>query len=328
MKNSWLIYSVFFFVLFLYTSCDKVDQIYKPKSYDTELNVKLYPGDWQTYIDNDWPNFDTIPINTQRNILIEDFTGHNCMFCPAAATVAHQLHIDNPNRVFVSSIHASPTGITSFQAVKTSLPDTYPIDFTNSDGLALGKFFGGMSGSGFVGNPSVGGSRIKLEDGEFYYNAGNLASEVNKALVSDLKVSIKSHLNYYPSTKGVFLHTAVNILDNQLLASNLGTVVVVQQDSLIAPQNVSGVHKEDYVHRDIHRYHVNNSTWGVTLRDEFKKDNDNDTYFFDYSFVLSNALSMDKNGVYQAENMHLLIYVYDKTSYEIYQVVRQSIVEN
>jgi len=315
------------FLLFFYTSCDKVDQIYKPKNYDTELNVSLYPGDWQAYIDNDWPNFDSLPINTQRNILIEDFTGHNCKFCPAAATVAHQLHVDYPSRVFVSSIHASPSGITNFQAVKKTLPDSYPIDFTNTEGLALGKFFGGMSISGFIGNPAVGGSRIRLNgDGEFYYSSGTLASEVIKALATDLKVSIRSHINYYHTTKGVFLHTAINVLDDQLLPTNLGTVVVVQQDSLIAPQNVLDVRNPDYVHRDIHRTHVNNSIWGVTLGDEFKKEND--TYFFDYSFVLPNALTLEDGGGYQAENMHILVYVYDKTTYEIYQVVRNKIVED
>jgi len=315
------------FTLLFGMGCDKVDQIYKPKSYDTELNVTLYPGDWQAYIDNEWPKFDSIALSVQRNVLIEDFTGHNCQFCPIAATVAHELHVAHPDRVFVSSIHASDIGLSGFQAVKKTPPNEYPVDFTNTNGLALGKFFGNMASSGFSGNPAVGCSRIQLEGGgEIYYPSGNLSSETAKALSDEPKVSIRSHLNYYTSTKGAFLHTAINILDANLSAQNLATVVVLQQDSLIAPQNVLTVWQPDYVHRDIHLQHLNASTWGVTLSEEFKQEND--TYFFDYSFVVPNALNIEGNGVYQPENMHILVYVYDKTTYEIYHVVRNKIVEN
>jgi len=318
MKNIFLQCSLLFFCLILVFSCDKVKQIYKPKTYDTTLDISLYPGEWQTYLDNEWPDFDTIVANPSRNILIEDFTGHNCQFCPAAATAAHQLHIDHPQRVFVSSIHSSPTGITGFQAVNAQ----YPVDFTNPIGLELGMFFGNLATSGFIGNPSVGSSRIKVNGStELYYPAGLLSTEVTSALASASKATIRTHMNYYPQTKGVFLHTAIDILDEQL--SNLGAVVVIQQDSLIAPQNVNGTYQANYIHRDIHRQHLSNSLWGVTLTDELKQNN---TYYLDYSFIVPNSLTADNSTLYQAENMHVLVYVYDKESYEIYQVVRQNIV--
>lgn len=312
------IHFVFFALTTLFfAGCDKVDKIYEPNSYQTELDTSLYPGDWQTYLDNEWPNFDTITASTDRNVLIDDFTGHNCQYCPAAATAAHSLHTQYPQRVFVSSVHSSPTGITGFQAVNSQ----YPVDFTNAQGLELGQFFGAMPSSGFFGNPSVGSSRIQIEGGtELFYPSGILASQVNNALGKPLKVAVKSHLNYYGQTKGAFLHTEIDVLDNQL--SNLGTVVVLQQDSLTAPQNVNGTYTPDYIHRDIHLKHLSNSLWGVTLADNLKKENGK--YYLDYSFVLPNVLTVDGSASHDPGNMHVLVYVYDKTTYEIYQVVKNS----
>lgn len=299
------------------TSCDKVEKIYPVATYDTALNTSLYPGTWQNYLDNEWPDFDATTASTERNIVIEDFTGHNCQYCPAAATVAHNLHMQHPQRVFISSIHSSPTGITGFQAVNSQ----YPVDFTNPQALELGQYFGGVPTSGFFGNPSVGCNRIPFPGStEIYYPAGSLGNQVSAALNSTLKVALQSKVNYYNDTKGAFIHTEVELLDNSL-ANNLAMQIVIQQDSLIAPQNVNGTYTPDYVHRDIHRGHLTNSLWGVTLTEDMKKENGK--YYLDFSLVVPNALTLSGATTYDASNMHLLIYVYDKTTLEIYQVNRE-----
>jgi hypothetical protein len=305
-----------FFALLTLVSCDKVDNIYPKNTYNTELDVNYYPGNWQDYLDNEWPNFDTITASSQRNVLVDDFTGHNCQYCPAAATVAHNIHNQYPSRVFVSSVHASPTGITGFQAVNAQ----YPVDFTNAQALELGQFFGAIATSGFFGNPSVGCNRIVVSGGtEMFYPSGVLANQVNQALNTSLKVALKAEVNYYTETKGAYLHTEVEVLDASL--TNLGMNVVMQQDSLIAPQNVNGDYTSNYVHRDIHRGHITNSLWGRTLTDDLKKENGK--YYLDYSFAVPNTLTLDGSAAHDAGNMHVLIYVYNKTTYEIYQVVKK-----
>ena len=72
------------------TSCDKVENIYPEGVSSSELDWSLYPdGDSTHYVDvaNAWPTF-TANTNSDRNVLIEDFTGHKCVFCPAAADLA------------------------------------------------------------------------------------------------------------------------------------------------------------------------------------------------------------------------------------------------
>lgn len=303
-------------IVFL-SSCDKVEKIYPKSTYDTELNIALYPGNWQDYLDNEWPDFDATTASTEVNVLVEDYTGHNCQYCPAAATVAHNIHMQHPQRVFISSIHSSPTGITGFQAVNTQ----YPVDFTNPQALELGQFFGAIPTSGFFGNPSVGSNRIPYPgETEFYYPAGVLSSQVNNTLSSILKVAMQSKVNYYSQTKGAFIHTEVELLDNSL-SNNVALQIVIQQDSLVAPQNVDGTYTPDYVHRDIHLGHITNSLWGVTLTDAMKKENGK--YYLDFSFELPNVLTLNGPTLFDAGNMHLLIYVYDKTTYEIYQVLKE-----
>lgn len=307
------------FVVLTLASCDKITNIYPPNPYSTDLDTNLYPGVWEYYVQSVWPDFDTIVAATDRNVMIDDFTGHNCQYCPSAAALAHHLHGLNPTRVFVSSVHASPSGISNFQFVTSH----YPVDFTNTNGLDLGRYFGNVPTLGFVGNPAVGSNRIPLAGStEIFYVANGLTQQVTNTLASPLRVKIKSVANYYASTSGVYLHSEVEV--DPSITAEIGLIAVIQQDSLIAPQNVNATFTPNYVHRDIHRGHVGGATWGVTLKDEHKKENGK--YYVDYSFGLSNLLTLDGlNNVQDPNGMHLLIYVYNKSTHEIYQVVKEKL---
>lgn len=314
MKKYFFIASLIALISLSITSCDKVEQIYEP-TYQTTLDTTLYPGNWTDYLANEWPNFDEITASTERNAIIEDYTGHNCSNCPQAATVAHDLHEGNPDRIFVASIHSSPFGISGFQQVTAN----YNVDFTNENGVGMGTYFGSLPASGFYGNPSGTVNRLTT-GGEYFYSAGTWGAKANEVLSSSPKVAIKSHANYYPETKGAFLHTEVDV-DNSI-TNEVGMIVYLLQDTMVAPQNVSSTYTPDYVHRDIHLKNISGQIWGRTLTSEFQ--NENGKYYLDYSFVVPNELApTGEIGAHNPDNMHLLIYVYDKVTYEIYQVVKQ-----
>lgn len=305
------------------TSCDRIENPYPP-AYNTELDTTLYPGLWDDYLLNEWPDFDAMANeDPNRNALIEDFTGHNCSNCPAAATVAHDLHEADPEHVFVASIHAgsSASGITSFQEV--NIPQGYTIDFTNSIGLEFGGFFGQtIANSGFFGNPAGTVSR-RQEGIEYFYSFGFWGTKVSEVLAQPLQVAIKAKANYYDATKGLFLHTEIDVLDSGLDHENLGTIVYLIEDSLVGPQNVSSTFTPDYVHRDIMRDNLSGLTWGRDITDG---DLVNGKYQLNYSYVVPNQLApQGQVGTHNAANMHLLIYVYDKTTYEIYQVIKKKL---
>jgi hypothetical protein len=250
--------------------------------------------------------------NTDRNILIEDFTGHKCIFCPAAADLAHQLQEANPGRVHVASIHAGVDGIGDFQSVDAE----YTLDFTNPDGLYIGTWFGANDG-GFVGNPRGPVSRV-MNGGVIFQSPGQWSSMTSTLLTeNDLRVNLQSALNYYPSTKGAFLHVEVDKIDASL--GDLGIVAYLLEDSLVGDQKMSdNTHNHNYVHRDIHRKNLNNMPFGRQLT---PADLNNGKYYVNYSFVVPNQL----DGNFNAANMHVLIYVYDMVTKEIYQVIKQKI---
>lgn len=300
-----------FLVSFFLLSCDHVENPYPP-TVSIDLDTTLYPGIWSEYENTEWPSFN-INTNTSRNVIIEDFTGHMCVFCPAAADLAHALHESNPTRVYTAGIHAGPDGVGDFQSV--SAPD-YPLDFTNPQGVEIGIYFGENDG-GFPGNPR--GTVNRLNNGTIFQSPAQWTSMTNEIITNnDLKVNIQSVLNYYPETKGAFLHVEVDPIDESI-TNDLSIVVYLLEDSLVGDQKMAdNSHNTEYIHRDIHRGNLNNESFGRSITSE---NLTGENYYINYSFPVPNQL----DGAHNAENMHLLICAFNKTTWEIYQVVKQKI---
>ena len=321
MKNSFILLALIGFAL---ASCDKVDN---PFPVSNQGDWALYPdGDSAHYAQNVWPTF-TTNTNTDRNVLIEDFTGHTCIFCPAAATLAHQLQEDNAGRVFVSTIHAGPTGqVEGFQAIDAPY---FMTDFTNSTGLEIGFHFGsGAAGSPFQGNPYGAISRKDHGNGFPVLIPNNWANATTTTLAAnELKVNVQAVANYYSSTRGLFVHTEVDVLD-ATLTNDLYIVVELHEDSVVAPQKFPtgtfpayplpdhlNYTDPNYVHRDILRGTIDGKTFGTKL--DASNINGSGNYNTNYIYKLPSQ--------YDPTNMHLLIYVRDAVTEEIYQVIKQEI---
>lgn len=311
MKNLYILIASS--VLFL-ASCDKVDNIYPPYSNVTDLNYSLYPnGGEQEYLDNEWPTF-TTNTNSDRNILIEDFTGHKCNNCPNAATVAENLKIGNPGRVFVSSVHTSPEGMGSFQQVDA----IYTNDFTCAEGLEIGLHFGWMEmvGSPFLGNPFGSVNRNNTNTGYPVQSHNTWASTVSTLLsANDLKVNIQAETNYFASTRGLFLHSEIDVLDAGI-TNDLYTVVHLIEDTLVGPQKMpDNSTNYTYKHHDIMRGSIDSRAFGQKL-DPAHLDA-NGKYYFNYSYKIPDQ--------YDVDNLHVVIYVRDAVTEEIYQVIKKTL---
>ena len=109
----------------LVLACDKVENPL-PTVYG-DFNWELYPNDPTTYpYDIANPSINWTLNTNEKGILLEDYTGHKCTNCPAAATIATQLEDDTALGVIVVSVHASTDG--SFQSTDeveftVSVPD-------------------------------------------------------------------------------------------------------------------------------------------------------------------------------------------------------------
>lgn len=292
-------------------SCDKVKNAYPAKaSGNSTLDWSLYPdGDSAYYVSQGlWPTFPA-NTNTFTNVLIEDFTGHRCFNCPNAAAILHNLEDANPGRVFGASIHTSPVGMSNFQ--EEELPD-YPAILYNDLAFEIGIHFGSKPGTGFIGNPN-GAVNRQLNGTDNTSSPGTWSSKTTVELNKPLRVNIQSHANYFASTRGSFLHVEVDKVDNNL-TNPLAVVVYVCEDSLVAPQLMPDLTRNaNYIHRDIMRDCIDGNAFGRVLT--ASDLGSNGKYYVNYTYQLPSQ--------YNVDNMHYLIYVYDKTTEEIYQVIEQ-----
>ena len=98
-------------IIFSINGCDEVTQPFKEAGNVT-------PGDTDSVL---------------QNVLLEDFTGHECPNCPEAQVIAKSLSDLYPGRVVVLSIHAS-----DFYAAPNA---EHPYDFRTTTGTTLDNFF-------------------------------------------------------------------------------------------------------------------------------------------------------------------------------------------
>jgi hypothetical protein len=308
-KFAFLIFVVSIFAV-IHTSCDRVEIAYKDIP---ELDSTYYPGLWADYLLNEWPEFEQ-NTNTQRNVLIEKYTGHKCVPCTFAATTVYNIHLSNPSRIYFASIHAGPGGMTGFQEFNTQSSSFYT-DHTNPIALAYGVFF--QNGYGFTGNPGMmvnkglfGGPQSSMI---IPNNESELNSRVNTILSDNaLKYNLQAVFNYFPQTQGGYLHVEVEKLHSD--NPDVDIVVYVIQDSLRDWQKEPlGVDNPDYLHKKKHLGNIDNLVWGQRLN--FSEQN---KVRMDYSF--------GKPVGIEPENIHFLIFISDTQTKEVYQVIKKKMV--
>ena len=289
-------------------SCEKVKNPI-PKSGSSEINWSLYPeGDSAHYVANYWPEFDN-NTNTERNVLIENFTGHRCFFCVPVDEAIHEMLDNNPNRVFEAAIHSGPQGLTLFQ--ETSVIEGFLEEYFNDDALTIGTFFGNNSPN-FQALPRVSVSR-KMYNNEITYSPNAMSGLTTEALDDELQVNIQIQHNYFAATRGLFTHVEVDKLD-QNLTDDLSLIMYVVEDSMISPQSGPNGIIPNYVHKNIFRGSVIDPL-GHVLEQADLEANGKYYYFSSYQLPLDLA----------PENLHLLVFVRNTATQEILQVIKHDL---
>jgi len=299
MKNFISIISIIICIGYL-ISCDKIDNPI-PQKYNDGLDWSLFPGGDSA--DYSWPTW-TANTNTNRNVLIEDYTGHLCTNCPAAAAIASTLESNNPGRVFVASIHASPDG--SFQEVQ---PPEFLTDFTTDAG---DDYTNDMSG--FLGNPM---GTINRLDGGFsnsvWYFDSDWTLTTSNALSDPLQANLQLQYNYYPSTNALFVHTETEFITD--LDGTYNVILYLMRDTIVAPQKMNtGLTEEEYHHHSVLTDNIN-GTWGTQLISG--PVTTGEKFYNDFSYQIPTT-----DSTFNIGNLSLISYVCDRNSYEILQVIK------
>ncbi len=240
-----------------------------------------------------------------RKAFIEDYTGHKCGNCPAAADQLKSIENTYPGKIVPLAVHAGFFATTNLQ---------YPTDFQTTAGDAYDLQFGNSA----AGNPNGLINRSGYGTASFIKQWSSWGADAASIIAMPAKFQIKIHNTFNATTK--VLDTDITVKSLATNTGNYKLVVLLSEDSVIAEQldyrKPSGSQLvPNYEFNHILRGAIN-STWG-------------DAIFTSGTAALNDSVvksytGFSVNANYRPKKCHVVAYVYDAdaaspTYYEVYQ---------
>jgi hypothetical protein len=291
-----------FVVLALFTSCDYVDD----PTEDTNTGGGGGGGGPDT------------TLAMKRDILLMDFTGHQCSNCPNAAVTAEGIYEDYPEQVTVLAVHPDLQGLST--PVDGDPGDPFVTDFRTPIGIQLQNQYDIQ----FMPIGVVSGMEI---DGSYWMSVGNWRSTV-ESVIDDPKIAeIDITLDYDSTSRSLNISTSTETIEEWDGMYTLSVVMV--EDSVVDWQkNGTGGQPSDpnypygnipdYVHRHVLRGAVN-GTGGTGLVTTDQITSPGLTFDEDFSHSVSEE--------YDHSHMYVYAYVYNANTYEIIDVSHAKLIE-
>lgn len=185
---------------------------------------------------------------TQRNVVIEEFTGRNCGYCPDGHRIANGLMAANPGRLWAVNIHAGGYA-----------PTSYP-NFNTPDGTTIHNYF---NISGYPCGAVNRSSATPLDRGQWTGAANNILNQ-------DSYVNLGGQVILNPVTRTALITVEAYYTGDSPAETNQLTVMMLQ-DSIYGQQSGGSSNPEqwtgtEYIHMHILRDVVNSeSAWGETI---------------------------------------------------------------
>lgn len=223
----------------------------------------------------------------ERVVLLEDYTGQQCVNCPKAAAEIEILSEIYKENLVVVAIHAGPLSTTAMQTEAGSeYYDKFKIPY-NPIGLVNRRVYNGLLP---VDYPKWG--------------------EAIRAIIwkkSGVSISIE---NNFSETEGVLNLTVDVEKEPDLDIAKLALQLWITENNIVAIQAMpDGTNNKDYVHNHVLR-DAPNGTWGTSL-----SFNNNIA-----EFTLSDYSLKDK--VWVLDNCDIIAFVYNKDNNEVLETVK------
>lgn len=182
------------------------------------------------------------PIEMKKNVLVEDFTGQNCVNCPAAAALLHDLSASSMGEHIVAvSIHggALAMGI-----------DKSPLGLATAIGEEYNTHFGVQAWpSGMIDRTNGSGTIGKTADVPSW--TAGIVNRLSKELVVDLNV--KTAFNAETRQLNVNVETSPAEGPNGYLDSGMRVTVWVTESGITGFQKFTDHNETNYVHNHVLR---------------------------------------------------------------------------
>lgn len=188
-----------------------------------------------------------------RKVIIEEFTGVNCVFCPQGHTIANQIVQANPNNAFVINIHQG-----SFAQPSAGQPD-----FRTTFGNAIAGQTG-LSGypAATVNRDVFPGIAPQGNPGTTALNRNNWTAAANQVLQQSSYVNVAVQGNINVQNNVITVIAEVYYTASSPQATNKLNIALLQNNTL-GPQT-GGNMGNNYNHQ--HRLiHMLTGQWGVDI---------------------------------------------------------------
>ena len=203
------------------------------------------------------------PLETQKRVLLTEFTGMKCVNCPRAAELAHQIKEQYPDNFVVVAMHPKSNHFTT--------PDDADFDLRCEEADEYYKYFGGAATTSFP----KGVVNWKKFNNLYLQNDGNWEALVNAELNAEqeMEAAIDMSVISQKSENLAEITITINALTE---VNNASLVLMVTEDGIIAPQAFPEGEDHEYEHNHVLRT-VLNGTWGETIEpimagDEWTKE--------------------------------------------------------
>jgi hypothetical protein len=233
-----------------------------------------------------------------RKVLVEDYTGHECGNCPAAAIKAQALEDQYHSNIVVLAVHAG------FFAQPAAAPFTD--DFRNTAGNDWDGFFG----IGAAGNPNGMINRKDFPTGTHIKGYNSWATETAPYINTPADAQIKITPTYNAAART--LNVSVKTKYLKALSNNYKLSVVLMEDSILGTQKdytQNPAIVNNYLFRHMLRGSINGS-WGEALNAAPVAAKDS---------VIKTYSTFAVDPTYNDVHLYVVAFVYNAATYEVIQ---------
>jgi hypothetical protein len=257
MKKTNLLYSILLMSLF-FSACDKVENPFpETTSQPAECDTAVFATN----------------TNTQRNVLLEDFTGHRCPNCPFAAYSAINLQASlesqGKNLIIVGE------HVTDLAEPQSNPDNSFITDFRTEAGDNFGdltnsysEYFGGATGFSYV---PIGLIDRAVYNASVLVDVGDWSNAINDRFLVPIGANIQMEINYDAAFDKACIYVETEFM--QSMAGDYNLVIYIVEDSIVDwqingpagdPTYPLNTNVETYMHRHVMRGTVS-GTWGTQI---------------------------------------------------------------
>jgi hypothetical protein len=273
---------------FAFTACDKID------------DPVIKAGDYRSDLYGVPPTFPAVQTPVQ-NVLLEDFTGHDCGNCPTAHQIAYGILNNHPERVSMVAIHAG--------TLAQPYPPQYPADYTTPEGTyyLLTQ----------VGADEMPRGRINRNPGAgTALSPGLWVNRTNQALETSAAVQLQLATNYSAQNNHLSVH--VNHQWFNGLSGDYRLVIMVTENKIVSPQlwyNHTPEHVDEYEHNHMLRTTVSGATGRVVASNPTSGLN------------VTSSYTMDWNTNWNAENCEVIAFITEGENGRILNAAHKTVID-